>query len=95
MDTLYRICTENVPGYRHMIAQSLEQFEINAFTVLEGTGYWNGRSEKAFVIEIVGPGTEMFAATIRGIAWAIKAENGPHGQQAVLIQMIPLHSELI
>jgi hypothetical protein len=95
MHTLYRICTENVPGYRDKILEALEHFEVKAFAVLDGLGYWKGVPEKALVIEIVGPSTELYAATMRGIAWAIKADNGPTGQEAVLIQMIPLHFELI
>ena len=75
---LYRIITENInkPATIKLVAE-----HTDGFTLIEGRGYWQGKSEYTLIIEIVGIG----CSTANKIARAIKKLNN---QESVLIQLI-------
>lgn len=54
-----------------------------SFTIIPGTGYWNGEKENSIVIEIIGD--DIDPADINEIALEIKETNN---QEAVLVQKI-------
>ena len=86
---LYRIYTErtNTDKVKNTVSQDLE-----GFTVLNGTGYWHGQSEKSLIIEAVLTASEKNKQKIRDIAQRIKDINS---QDAVLIQSLENNSEFI
>ena len=83
---LYRIFTErvNVEGIRDILDR-----EFEGYTLLESMGFWKGVSEPSIGIEIDGTISEE---KVRSVAEAIKQLNG---QDAVLIQRVPVDSVLI
>jgi hypothetical protein len=61
MDTLVRIyCGRNIPGTNKTLTKAEFEFFVNdvivplyqGFTIIEATGFWNGKAEKTFIIEI-------------------------------------------
>jgi hypothetical protein len=73
--TIHRIYTEG-KNKASIIRRVAEIFE--SFTIQTTLGYYKGRSEKSFVIEIVGAEPRL----IRKLATTIRAMNG---QQSVLV----------
>lgn len=73
--TLYRIYTETKPNLGEIVSRTLE-----SFTILKGTGYWQGQSEESSVIEVMAD--EHSRSLVQFIAYAIRSENN---QQAVLV----------
>ena len=78
---LYRICTEakNVKAVAELVSQRFKEFSL-----WQGIGYWQGKSEKSLCIEIFDP-TESCAGTVEQLALEIRVLNE---QDCVLVQEI-------
>lgn len=73
MARLYRIYTELLePVTLGKQLQTTSQC-FNSFTVLHGTGYWQGQQEKSLIIEIVADGSIATQCEITSLAEEIKA----------------------
>ena len=83
---MYRILTErkNVDTIKKMILAP----RFNSYTLINATGYWLGISEDSLVIEIDTSEEERVYATAKDIREL-------NSQEAVLVQRIESHSELI
>jgi hypothetical protein len=85
---LYRICTENIN--RDKIELLLKSY-VDGFTIIEGTGYWQGQREASLIVEIAGEQSYLHTV-VRQVAKGIKLMNK---QEAVLVQSFEGESELI
>jgi hypothetical protein len=77
---LYRIYTENIN--KHAIEKLVNDF-YEGYTIIESTGYWQGKKERSMIIEIITSNPESNETTIiNTIATRIKKLNK---QQSVLV----------
>jgi len=79
--TLYRLHTQN--KRKKWICQLVSEY-FAGFSVIEQTGYWNGKPEKSLCIEIA---TDNVAAAVH-IKKICKAICGLNKQECVLVQEI-------
>ena len=79
---LYRILTEDI-NREDIVAILTESFQ--SFTLLPGTGYWEGTAERCLIIEVDGNECNI-AADVLTVADRIKRKNK---QEAVLVQRLP------
>jgi hypothetical protein len=84
--TLYRILTENKnrQGVEIIVSKTFE-----SYTILTGTGYWQSSREDCLAIEIVSMCTPEL---VKAVAEDIKRANR---QQCVMVQSMPIESEMI
>lgn len=82
---LNRIITENKNKDR--VIKLVQKF-FSGFTLIEATGYWQGKPEKALIIE-VDCKTDLEAI------WLCEQIKLLNGQDCVLLQRIKAESELI
>jgi len=80
---LYRILTQKVDEFSEVIIRACVAKSFNGFTILEGTGYWNGVEEDCLIVEIISE--RDFDFEIERIAKDIKRQLK---QEAVLVQEI-------
>lgn len=91
--TLYRLHTQN--KRKKWICELVSQY-FAGFSVVEQTGYWNGKPEKSLCIEIViGDNFQQFstAAVSVHIKRICKAICGLNKQECVLVQKIECEVE--
>lgn len=82
---LYRIVTENINKAR--IIELITKY-FDGFTLIEGQGYWRGKSEKTLIIEIMTTG----CISVKRLTSCIKVLNS---QESVLIQIIEAKDYLV
>jgi len=82
---LYRIITENINKAK--IIELITKY-FDGFTLIEGQGYWRGKSEKTLIIEIMTTG----CISVKRLASRIKSLNN---QESVLIQIIEAKDYLV
>ena len=85
---LYRILTEDL-NREDIVAIASQYFP--SFTLLDGTGYWNGTAERCLIIEVDGHESNI-AADVLSVADRIKKQNE---QEAVLVQRVPSDTMII
>lgn len=85
---LYRAMTEDI-NPEAVLAIVSKYYE--GFTTYKATGFWKGISENSLIIEVVSEAKNEMA-TFRKMATDIRDFNK---QQAVLIESIANHSELV
>lgn len=89
MNTLYRIYTEDI-NRDSIIRLCSDTFE--SFTVLHGTGVWNGNHENSLVVEVIGHYSPTLQLDICLVARGIKELNN---QQAILVTKSKIDGELV
>lgn len=74
VDTLHKINQMAVEVYPDIVANLLNQWGIDGFTIYRVDGYWRGEPEASFKIELAGEFDDKHADTniIRSIADALK-----------------------
>lgn len=87
MKNLYRIYTEDI-GRDNIVYVCGAHYD--AYTLISADGYWGSKKEESLIIEIIAPSTDY--GEIQRIARWIKTTNK---QQAVLITVSPVESELV
>lgn len=87
---LYRIYTEKRDNVAEIVAQHWD-----AFTILEGTGYWAGERESSLVVEILTPTQTPRGPVHSNVFATARAIKEANAQQAVLITWHDVSSELI
>lgn len=86
---LYRLFTEDL---NRGLIETLAKSVYDAFTIFTGKGYWKGQAENSLVLEVISDDSPEEASKFRGLARRIKEANG---QQAVLVQSLANHSEMV
>lgn len=86
---LYRLFTENK---NHDIITKLANKYYEGYTLMQVSGYWQGKPEKSLLLEVVAKQSELEIDKFEHLAKQIKKENK---QDAVLIETIPNSSKLI
>lgn len=81
---LYRILTENTKAYRRSLIREASKSFPDGFTLLSGSGYWHGGSERCLVLEV----TDQPESAVLTFSRTLKAVNA---QESVLVQRIPTH----
>ena len=92
---LYRLYTEDQPGYRKSVVQALQRHKFSHFTLASGLGFGpgqNGKQENAVIIDVVTKFSPATDKKIQGIAEDICRENK---QQSVLVVRLPAFPKLI
>lgn len=84
---LFRICTENTN--RAAVEQLAKEY-FDAFTLIDGKGFWRGIPESALVIEVMLEAS--YAGRVRRFAEKLRALND---QECVLVQTIELEAEFV
>lgn len=87
MNKIYRIHTENVG--RKAIAELVSKY-FKGFTILDASGYYEGKAERSLVIEIMAP--VAMCHVVRFIGKAICSLNN---QECVLITHEPIEAEYV
>mgnify|MGYP001596123483 CR=1 FL=1 len=85
MNTLYRLHTERFDNVTEITSRYFE-----GFTAINVTGYWQGASEAAVIVEIYAAQSD--ASKVRALADEIRITNK---QQAVLLSILPAVVELL
>ena len=80
---LYRIFTEDTGRDDH-IRQVLDK-RLDGYTIIKGTGYWQGTAEDSVLIEVVLPSDYEYKEMVMEIAADIRKVNH---QECVLVQRI-------
>lgn len=86
---LHRICTEN-KNYQN-ICQYLDERFPNGYMIINANGARQGQREKSLIIEIVSDALSI-ESDIGKLAYWLKKFNG---QQAVMLQVIDIYSQLL
>jgi len=89
MNALFRIFTESREDFDKVTVETVGR-AFQGYTVYHSDGIWQGHAEKSLVVEILANDEDFIK--IKDIAREIKSLNF---QQAVLIQRIANHSELV
>ena len=84
---LYHIYTENIN--KHAIEHIVSKF-YDGYTIIETTGYWQGKQERSLIIEILTSDSE--STVINAIAARIKRANSQH---SVLVAKIACNHWLV
>jgi hypothetical protein len=92
---LYRVYTEDEPGYRDAVIQALQKHGIQDFTLMPAYGYGPGQSgkqEKTVIIDVATEHSPENEQAIHAAAEDIRRDNN---QQSVLIVRIPAYRKLV
>jgi len=82
---LYRILTQKVDKFSEVIIRACVAKSFNGFTILEGTGYWNGIEEDCLIVEIATIGDFEADVEVEAVAKDIKHRLK---QEAIMVQII-------
>lgn len=92
---LYRVYTEDEPGYRDAVIQALQKHGIQYFTLMSANGYGpgqGGKQEKTVIIDVATEHSPEKEQAIHAAAEDIRRDNH---QQSVLIVRIPAYRKLV
>ena len=89
---LYRLHTQN--KRKKWICGLVSEY-FSGFSVIEQTGYWNGKPEKSLCVEIAVSGACQITTTPVHIKRICKAICGLNKQECVLVQKIECDSEFM
>jgi hypothetical protein len=92
---LYRLYTEDEPGYRKSVVQALQRHGFLDFTLASGVGYGPGQGGKQENVVIIDVATNYTPATDKKIQVAAKDICRDNRQQSVLIVRIPAFPKLV
>jgi hypothetical protein len=92
---LYRVYTEDEPGYRDAAIQALQKHGIQYFTLVPAVGYGpgqGGKQEKTVIIDVATEHSPENEQAIHAAAEDIRRDNN---QQSILIVRIPAYPKLV
>jgi PII-like signaling protein len=91
---LYRIITENKHNAQNVIVHAMADNGFRGYTLIRGTGFYNGRPEKSIIVEIPVSDRDI-ANTATRIISAAQAIQGGLQQEKVLVQEIPCSLQIV
>jgi hypothetical protein len=92
---LYRVYTEDEPGYRDAVIRALQKHGIQHFTLIPAFGYGpgqDGKQEKTVIVDVATEHSPENEQSIHAAAEDIRRDNN---QQSVLIVRIPAYPKLV
>jgi hypothetical protein len=92
---LYRVYTEDKPGYRDAVIRALHKHGIQDFTLIPAYGYGPGQDGKQENTVIVDVATEHSPENEQAIHAAAEDIRRDNNQQSVLIVRIPAYRKFV
>jgi hypothetical protein len=92
---IYRIYTEDEPGYRDTIIQALQNHGFPYFTLISGVGYGPGQDEKPENTVIIDVATEYNPDKDKAIQDAAEDIRRNNEQQSIFVVRIPAFPKLV
>ncbi|MGA8492045.1 MAG: hypothetical protein WB711_16585 [Terriglobales bacterium] len=95
---LFRILTEDVPGYSDAVIEALHRYGFPYSTTFSGVGYGpdqDDKPENSLAIDVVDDYSPETEKRMMDAVNDIRQENGPKGQGSVLLLCIPTAAALV
>jgi len=94
----FRILTEDLPGYRDAVIESLHRQDFPYSTTFSGVGYGpdqDDKPENSLAIDVVDDYSPEIEKRMMDAVNDIRQDDGPKGQGSVLLLCIPIAAELV